>query len=122
MNEPSDLQKKIRVAAKKVSTALNADVIIYGGDIDTPTDYDLLAKIKNGHSKPNALLLMTTPGGDAESAYRIARFLQRCYSPPGKVILFVDWYCKSAGTLVAIGMDELVMSDKAELGPLDIQL
>src|SRR5216684_162705 len=101
MNEPSDFQKKMRAAAKEVSMALDADVIVYGGDIDTPTDYELMGKIKSGHSKPNALLLITTPGGNAESAYRIARCLQRCYSPPGKVILFVDWFCKSAGTLLA---------------------
>src|SRR5438128_1330430 len=108
MNEPSDFEKQIRAAAKKVSTALDADVIIYAGDIETPTDYQLMDKIKTGRSKSNALLLMTTPGGDAESAYRIARCLQRCYSPPGKVVLFVDWFCKSAGTLAAIGMDELI--------------
>jgi len=31
-------------------------------------------------------------------------------------------YCKSAGTLFALGATELVMSDIGELGPLDIQL
>jgi hypothetical protein len=30
--------------------------------------------------------------------------------------------CKSAGTLIAVGADELIMSDFAELGPLDVQL
>jgi hypothetical protein len=29
--------------------------------------------------------------------------------------------CKSAGTLVALGADEIVMSDVGELGPLDVQ-
>jgi len=36
--------------------------------------------------------------------------------------LYVFGYCKSAGTLIALGADEIVMSDFGELGPLDIQL
>lgn len=31
-------------------------------------------------------------------------------------------FCKSAGTLVALGAHELLMSDHGELGPLDVQL
>ncbi len=34
----------------------------------------------------------------------------------------VDSFCKSAGTLIAIGSDEIIMSDYAEFGPLDVQL
>ena len=31
-------------------------------------------------------------------------------------------HCKSAGTLLALGADEIIMSNLSELGPLDIQL
>jgi hypothetical protein len=71
--------------------------------------------------KAEHFLLLTTNGGSADSAYRITRCLQHSYRN-GKVILFVDTYCKSAGTLIALGADEIVMSDLAELGPLDVQL
>ena len=33
-----------------------------------------------------------------------------------------DGLCKSAGTLIALGADTLVMTDRAELGPLDTQV
>lgn len=34
----------------------------------------------------------------------------------------MDTVCKSAGTLLALGAKSVVMSDRAELGPLDIQI
>jgi hypothetical protein len=63
--------------------------------------------------------MLTTNGGSADAAYRIARQLQSNYE---KVTLFVHSVCKSAGTLVALGCHEVVMSDLAEMGPLDVQL
>jgi len=49
----------------------------------------------------------------------IARSLKRFYK---RFTLHVFGCCKSAGTLVALGADEVVMSAHAELGPLDVQL
>jgi Serine dehydrogenase proteinase len=40
----------------------------------------------------------------------------------GKFILAVSTFCKSAGTLLALGANEIVMTDSAELGPLDVQV
>ena len=39
-----------------------------------------------------------------------------------KLIVYIFGRCKSAGTLVCLAADELVISDYGELGPLDIQL
>ena len=78
---------------------------------------------------------MTTSGGDPNAAYRIARAIQRQYevepaqdSVAGpaqsnrRFFLFVDSFCVSAGTLVALGATDLILSDYAELGPLDVQI
>ena len=65
--------------------------------------------------------MLTTFGGDLEAAYRITRCIQSRYSL-GEFILFTDGYCKSAGTLIALGADRIVMTDHAELGPLDTQV
>lgn len=64
-------------------------------------------------------LVLVTEGGDADPAYRIARCLQDHYD---RFSLFVSGYCKSAGTLVALGAHELVIADCGELGPLDVQM
>ena len=64
--------------------------------------------------------MLSTFGGDAHAAYRVTRHLRNRYRDG--VILFIPTLCKSAGTLVAIGADELVMSPHGELGPLDVQV
>ncbi|NJK36080.1 MAG: hypothetical protein HC919_14710, partial [Oscillatoriales cyanobacterium SM2_2_1] len=69
--------------------------------------------------RPNVILVATTFGGDPDAAYRMARFLQQQYD---RFTLCVFGFCKSAGTLLAIGADEIVMSNFGELGPLDIQV
>ena len=52
-------------------------------------------------------------------AYKIARYLQNSYD---SFSVLVSGYCKSAGTLLAIGASELIFTAYGELGPLDIQL
>ena len=61
-----------------------------------------------------------TNGGSVDAAYRIAVALQGRYQKRFRV--FVPGMCKSAGTLIAVGAHELVMSEHGELGPLDVQL
>lgn len=67
------------------------------------------------------MVYLTTLGGSADTAYRMARCLQSAYGS-GRVTVYVLLFCKSAGTLIAIGAHDLVMADDSELGPLDVQL
>lgn len=107
--------------AQKVADKRNADVYLYSGGVGSPSHYDLAAVVEENCSRPNVVLMLTTTGGSADAAYFIARYLQRKYAE-GEFILYVDSICKSAGTLIALGADEIVMSDGAELGPLDVQV
>jgi hypothetical protein len=43
-------------------------------------------------------------------------------SEQGKFYVYIDTFCKSAGTILAIGADVLIMSDYGELGPIDAQI
>lgn len=99
--------------------SIDADVIVYSGAIYPPSDRILIDAVKERRSRENALLFLATPGGSADSAFRIARCLSREYS---RFSLFVNSICKSAGTLVSLAATEIIMSDGAELGPLDVQL
>lgn len=68
--------------------------------------------------KPIALLI-ESPGGSAESAYLIAKLLQRrC----GSFIALVANWAKSAATLLALGASEIILSEHGQLGPLDVQI
>lgn len=64
-------------------------------------------------------LIVDSPGGSAEDAYRIATLLRR-YCGPVRVL--VADKAMSAGTLLALGASELYMGRDAELGPLDVQV
>jgi ClpP class serine protease len=64
-------------------------------------------------------MILHTPGGLAIAALQIARALR---FHPGRVTVFVPHFAMSGGTLVALGADEIVMSDHAMLGPIDPQI
>lgn len=63
-------------------------------------------------------LVIDSPGGLAESAYKIARLLQR----NDGFTAVVPRYAKSAATLLMLGAQDVVMGADAEIGPLDAQL
>ncbi|MDE2420919.1 MAG: hypothetical protein KGO49_07040 [Gammaproteobacteria bacterium] len=99
------------------------DTIVYSGEISR-NGYEKITKVcdeaaSSSNSKKVNLVLYTY-GGDPHAAFRIARALQHHYVDG--IRLFVPHYCKSAGTLIAIGASELIISDMGELGPLDVQL
>lgn len=77
---------------------------------------DAVAEIEEG--KP-VCLLIDSPGGDADCAYRIARIFQRRTS---HFTVLVPQYAKSAATLMALGGSQVILGRDAELGPLDVQL
>lgn len=63
-------------------------------------------------------LLLWTPGGDGEVAVRLARSAQACCS---EFTVIVPDIAKSAGTLLALGADHILMSPASDLGPVDPQ-
>lgn len=66
-------------------------------------------------------LLLHTPGGDIDAAEKLMSIL-RLRVGVGRLRVIVPDFAKSAGTLMAIGADVIVMSDTSELGPIDPQV
>ena len=124
-NQQQDEQKGFwqiaNEAADEVADALDADILLYNGDMDPEKapDESLIDMLAGYSRRRNVLLILVSNGGDANTAYRIARCLQECYE---QFTVFVPGWCKSAGTLIAIGAHELVISDNGQLGPLDVQI
>ncbi len=106
-------------AAKAVAEEYDADVYLYSGSIDESGFGRIVSEVAQAKSRDNALLILTTRGGDANAAYNIARVFQKTYKG---FLLHTPGYCKSAGTLIALGADRLIMGLFSELGPLDVQL
>lgn len=112
------ISDKATELSRKVAEAENSDIYLYNGPINE-NGYGLLVRaLKIQH--PQAILVLSTYGGSANSGYRIARFFQSFYQ---RFATLIFSYCKSAGTLVVTGSHRLMMSEvSGELGPLDVQL
>jgi len=80
---------------------------------------DLLHRVPVG---TNIDFLLNTTGGDVGTADKMARILRRRVGSTGVLRVIVPDYAKSAGTLLALGADTIVMSDSSELGPIDPQI
>ena len=109
-------------AVKAAQAAYDADIYLYSAPIDDTGFSALTAEIAKQRAtsqRPNCLLILTTNGGLANSAYQIARILQSTYS---EFALYTPRYCKSAGTVIALGAHRIIMDVFSELGPLDVQL
>jgi len=64
-------------------------------------------------------IVLHTPGGIVLASLQIARALRR---HEGKVTAFVPHHAMSGGMLIALGADEIVMTEDAVLGPVDPQI
>lgn len=118
-NPPND--RTHEQAVEELAAKTDSDIIFYNGVIDRPCDEAVMRDTISRKEKrrSNVIFILVTHGGNPDAAYRIARCLQRAYK---KITVYVPGPCKSAGTLLAIGAHELLISDHGELGPLDIQM
>ena len=74
----------------------------------------------HGHDFSKGLLLVLhTPGGMAEAAQTIVDYLRSKFSA---IDVLVPTYAMSAGTMIALGCDRVVMGKQSQLGPTDPQL
>jgi len=112
---------KVNDLAEQIANKLDASLYLYAGEIG-PHGYESVCRELESNGKtrrPNAALFLNTYGGDAHTAYRIARAFGHHHK---RLTLYVFGDCKSAGTLLALGFDELVIGDRGELGPMDVQM
>lgn len=66
-------------------------------------------------------LLLHTPGGDMDAAEKLITMVRNHVGAATLRVIVPD-YAKSAGTLMALAADAIVMSDSSELGPIDPQI
>jgi hypothetical protein len=120
MASDPDRKKKIASLANAVAAERDADVLILNFGIEAGFDtYFYRFMRKRALKRKNVVVLLTTEGGSADAAYRICRYLQDNYET--LTIVAAGW-CKSAGTLICVGANELIICDEGELGPLDVQI
>ncbi|GFO62004.1 hypothetical protein GMLC_41860 [Geomonas limicola] len=103
------------------------DILVYAGDInasDQPTQIgyeDLLPfgdQLANLNGKAIDIIV-ETPGGYAEVVEDIVRIVRNKYSD---FAIIVPGWAKSAGTILAMAADEILMGPMSALGPIDAQM
>lgn len=85
---------------------------------------DTLGIVELLHNVPcgtNIDLLLHTTGGDIDAAEKSMSLLRRAVGE-GRLRVIVPDCAKSAGTLMAVAADAIIMSDSSELGPIDPQI
>jgi ATP-dependent protease ClpP protease subunit len=124
-------------------TAMNAaryqrQMLIREIEIDSPTLLCYVAGTKAPVERLDALgfvdllhnvvpnqpldLLLHTPGGDVDAAEKLVVMLLSATGNEAPLRIIVPDYAKSAGTLMTLGANSIVMSDSSELGPIDPQV
>jgi len=86
---------------------------------------DIVGFMEVLHNIPKRIdldLMLNTPGGDIDSAEKLISILHSWVGDDHKLRIIVPDYAKSAGTLMALGANKIVMSDSSELGPIDPQV
>lgn len=78
--------------------------------------HDLLSKKKNVKKVD---IYLETPGGSGETAEEIVKFLRNNFDT---ISFVISGEAKSAGTIITLSGDEILMTETGSLGPIDAQV
>lgn len=122
-----ELSAERKTQLKKISALRGRDALVFAADINkniqqASIDYsDLLPftdQLSNLKGKQLDLIL-ETPGGSGEVAEDLVKAMRGQYED---VAVIVPGYAKSAGTIMAMAGDEILMGPHSGLGPIDAQI
>ena len=122
-----DLEKELLKLIKKYNKIRNSFLIVYSGAISKPIpqislsmdDYFTIFDMLKSVPSENLDFYIETPGGSGEAAEEIVRFLRNKFK---KVSFVVSGEAKSAGTIMALSADKILMTKSGSLGPIDAQV
>ena len=104
----------------ELEAALGADCLTYVGLIAFGADDDIRDAVEDIKNKKNKLVVvLQTDGGFAEMARRIADTLRHHYPT---VDFLVPSHAMSAGTILVMSGDDIMMDYYSVLGPIDPQI
>lgn len=86
--------------------------------LHVPAFVDVLHNIDKGTGID---VMVNSPGGDIDTAEKLITLVRKKAGDQA-VRVIVPAFAKSAATLMALGANEIVMSDTSELGPIDPQV
>lgn len=127
------LTSERKAQLRRISALRGRDVLAYAVDFSNQSkiqggaqvsiEYSDLLPISDQISNLSGSaidLILETPGGDGAIAEDIVKLIRGKYQNDFGVI--VPGYAKSAGTIIAMSADEILMGPASGLGPIDAQL
>lgn len=110
---------------KDIQDRTKRRLICYVAGIQAPIDRDdtlgFVDLLHNLVEEDSLDLLLHTGGGDIDAAEKVISMIHNRVGDAELRVIVPD-FAKSAGTLMAIGADRILMSDTSELGPIDPQI
>ncbi len=103
-------RRLIAYVAGNLAAVSNEDILPFG---------DLLQDVQTGDDLD---LLLHTTGGDVDQAERIVMMCRKAIGEGARLRVVVPDSAKSAGTLICLGADAIVMGYCSDLGPIDPQI
>lgn len=125
MYQAMNAERYLRQAKiKQLQEAAGTRLLCYvAGNAAPITRDDVVGVVEMLHNVPRNTsidFLLHTGGGDIDAAEKIVTLLRTTVGTERLRVIVPD-FAKSAGTLIALAADKIVMSDSSELGPIDPQ-
>ncbi|MFH1787936.1 MAG: Clp protease ClpP [Candidatus Altiarchaeota archaeon] len=122
-----DLTKERKSQLKRISELRGRDILVYAADERkaipyTPILYEDLLHIEdqlNNLKGKSIDVILETTGGSGEVAEDIVRLLRGKYDD---VAFIIPGMAKSAGTIMVMSGNDILMGPSSSLGPIDAQL
>jgi len=123
-----DLESELLKLIGKYNSLRGTYLFVYAAAIGKPipavpleqSDFYIFRDLLFGQVKHNNVdVYLETPGGSGETAEEIGRFLHNNFE---KVSFVISGEAKSAGTIIALSGDDILMTETGSLGPIDAQI
>ena len=119
-NRPPDDAAKLDLLLDELEKARKRPTLVYWttplARISMVAEIPLFDQLR-ATSYPNGLdVILNTTGGDTEAPWR---FISLVREYTDKLSVLIPHYALSAGTVIALGADEIVMTPLSTLGPID---
>ena len=126
------VDNQLKALAKEIGTHYDRNVVYYASSFlqkpmvpSTFTSLNMedingfMAGIHGHDFDKGLLLILHTPGGMPEAAQTIVDYLRSKFD---QIDVLIPTYAMSAGTMIALGCDNVIMGRQSQLGPTDPQL
>ncbi|VFB14362.1 Serine dehydrogenase proteinase [Bacteroides heparinolyticus] len=116
------IQNELASSITKIEDGLSSDVLLYYGPIDDALVIHVDKLINGLYSErkhDRLTVILTTSGGSATAAERYVNIFRAFYS---EVDFLIPDYAYSAGTILSLSGDNILMDYLSVLGPIDPQV